>query len=299
MRSLSRDPARLGFVLGVLCAAIWGVQAVVSRQSALDGLTAGDVTLLRFATAGLVLLPVALTRNPPFPVGQFGWRRATVLSLLGGAPYSLVLVGGAAFAPALHSAIIVPGLVPLISAPLTYFLAGERFARANLAGLALLLIGVGIFSWDSMTGSPLREEAWRGDLLFLSAAGMWAMFGFLVRRWEVDAVGATISICVLSLLSVPFWAPLLPLRLMSASASAIALQAAYQGVLVGVVSLFLYARTVKLLGAMRAALFLSLVPGFAALAGAVLLGELPSPLEGIGMGVVIAGMIMAFRRSVA
>ena len=50
----------LGFILGALRALFWGVQAIISRQSVADGLTAGDVAVLRFATAGLLLLPVAL-----------------------------------------------------------------------------------------------------------------------------------------------------------------------------------------------------------------------------------------------
>jgi hypothetical protein len=33
------------------------VQAVVSRQSVADGLTAADVTMLRFCVASLLLLP--------------------------------------------------------------------------------------------------------------------------------------------------------------------------------------------------------------------------------------------------
>jgi drug/metabolite transporter (DMT)-like permease len=288
-------PAWLGFISGALCAIIWGVQAAVSRQSVADGLTTGDVAILRFATAGLLLLPIALRTCRPFPFGPLGWRRAAVLSILAGTPYSLVLVGGVAFAPALHSSVITPGLIPLVAAGLAYFFLNEQLATANLVGLALVTVGVGVFSWEALADAPTREGAWRGDLLFVLAAVMWGLFTLLAKRWGADAVSATATICVLSLLTLPLWAGLLPLRLVAARPSALVLQALYQGVLVGVVALFLYASTVRFLGAVRAALFLPLVPVITALTAAALLGEIPSISEVLGMLIVMAGMALALR----
>jgi drug/metabolite transporter (DMT)-like permease len=63
-----------GLAFGTLCAVIWGIQAVVSRQSVADGMTAVDVTILRFVGAGIALLPFAI-RLRPFPVGVLGWPR--------------------------------------------------------------------------------------------------------------------------------------------------------------------------------------------------------------------------------
>src|SRR5260370_8726445 len=81
-----------GLGLGILCALIWGMQAVVSRRSVLDGLSAADVTILRFLVAGAVLLPVALGVRPII-VGELGWRRALVLTLLAGPPHTPTLRG--------------------------------------------------------------------------------------------------------------------------------------------------------------------------------------------------------------
>ena len=65
--------------------------------------------------------------------------------------------------------------------------------------------------------------------------------------------------------------------------------------LVGVVSLFLYARTVALVGVIRASLFSSLLPGVTAFAGFLLLGEVPSMFEIIGTLIVMSGMFLVFR----
>ena len=111
----------------------------------------------------------------------------------------------------------------------------------------------------------------------------------------MDAVEGTTAICIVSLVTMPLWASFLPLRLLEASLSAVLLQAAYQGVLVGALSLILYTRCVALLGPMRASLFVPLVPIVTAVGGIVLLGELPSALEWIGMLTVIGGMAVAMN----
>ncbi|MDR6872709.1 drug/metabolite transporter (DMT)-like permease [Bosea sp. BE125] len=295
----------LGIACGLTTSLIWGIQAVVSRQSVADGLTAADVTILRFATAALLLLPFALRRMRPFPIGRIGWRRALVLTALAGAPYSLVLIAGASFAPALHSATITPGLIPVFTAILAYILAGERPGRMRLAGLALVLAGVGAFSWQALSWqalssqplghAPAHDSAWIGDLLFVLTAMMWTLFGLLAKRWGADAIDVTIATCLLSLLFLPVVALALPIRLGEVAWGALALQAFYQGALVGVGALFLYTRTVALLGAARATLFLPLNPAITALTGAVLLGEWPSRAEIIGMLLVITGMTVALR----
>ena len=59
--ALARRRLLLGLGCGLLTSLIWGVQAVVSRQSVADGLTAADVTILRFAIASLLAALALLT----------------------------------------------------------------------------------------------------------------------------------------------------------------------------------------------------------------------------------------------
>jgi drug/metabolite transporter (DMT)-like permease len=283
-----------GLAFGTLCAVIWGIQAVVSRQSVADGMTAVDVTILRFVGAGIVLLPFGI-RLRPFPVGALGWHRALTLTCLVGAPYSLILVGGAAFAPAIHSAVISPGLIPLMSALLAFLFLGEHAGRTRLLGIGIIIVGIGLFSFDAITGAAAREGAWRGDLLFVLNSVLWAAYGLMARRWNIDAIGATATICILSILMMPLWAPVLPVRLLDATWSAIALQVIWQGVMVGALSLFFYTRCVALLGPIRASLFVPLVPIVTAIGGIVLIGERPSMLEVVGMLVVICGMAVGLN----
>lgn len=298
--AVARRRLLLGIGCGLLTSLIWGVQSVVSRQSVADGMSAADVTILRFAVSSLLLLPLALRRMRPFPVGRLGWRRALILTGLAGAPYALVLVGGAAFAPALHASVIGPGLIPVMTIALAFVMMGERPGLLRMLGLVLVLAGIGAFGWQAFGPVPAQENArienaWIGDLFFVANAVMWSMFGLLARRWGTDAIDVTIATCLLSLLILPVFALTMPIRLGAVAWPAIALQAVYQGALVGVGALFLYTRSVELLGAARATLFLPLNPVVTALAGMALLGEYPSAVEVAGMLLVITGMSVALR----
>ena len=285
----------LGILCGLLTALIWGVQSVVSRHAMLIDLTPADVTILRFVSAAAVLLPWSLRHMRPFPVGSLGWPRAWVMALLIGPLYSLILVGGASFAPALHSSIISPGLIPVFTALLIFLVTGERAGRMRLIGLGIIVLGIGIFSRDALAMAPSRPDAWIGDLLFVLIAFLWAIFGLLARRWGASSLEITAASCILSVPLLAIVALALPIHMARVPFAELVLQALYQGVLVGVVALYLYARSVATLGAAKATLFLPLVPVATAAASALLLAETPSPTELIGMAIVVTGMLIAFR----
>ncbi len=279
-----------GVGVGTLCTLIWGGQAVVMRRSVVDGLTAADVTVLRFLVAGSVLLPWAL-RHPPFPVGQLGWRRGLVLAMLAGAPYSLVVVGGVAFAPALHSTVVTFGVIPIAATAFAYCAFGERPGLRQVTCLGLILVGLTLFGWESLSSGP--AHAWPGYLLFMVAATMWAGFTTLSNRWRVDPIGATATVAVLSLASVPVGLALFPMRFAHMSLGAIAIQAGYMGGLATVLSTYLYTRTIVLLGSVRASVIVALVPVVTGVTSPAVLAEWPTTPEIVGMVVVILGVVLS------
>jgi drug/metabolite transporter (DMT)-like permease len=290
---LSSRSTIAGFACGAGAALIWGIQAVVSRQSVADGLGPVDVTLLRYLTAAACLLPFGLVRLRPFPVGRLGWWKATVLTLLAGAPFATVLIAGSTFAPALHT-MIASSLIPGVTALIVFVAYGEKSPLWRVVGLVLIVTGIALVAGQGLLAGA-GDGAWRGDLLFVLAASMWSIFGILAKRWKADALDLTITLSILSLVMLPFLALAVPLNLARTGIGAIALQAVYQGLLVGVASVFLYTTANHLLGAARASLFMPLVPAITAAAGAVLLGEWPSVIQLIGMTVVMAGMAIAIR----
>ena len=289
-------------VIGALCVAlsivVWGMNSVVMRLGVRHGLTAGDMTALRYCTAALVLVPFAL-RRPHFPVGGIGWGRAFVLFLFAGVPYNMACVAGAGFAPALDISAIVFGVLPLATAILAYFLAGERLTPAKARGLALVLAGILPFTFQAvMEGINAGSEAWKGHVLFAIAGCMWAAFTALSRRWQFNPWEVTAAVSILSALSTPLWLRTSVAHIESLGLAWVAAFALYTGVLVSVVSLMSFQKAVRLLGPTMCGMAIALVPFVTWVGGEILLAETPTLSALAGMVLVIAGLAVASRASV-
>jgi drug/metabolite transporter (DMT)-like permease len=68
--SAPRDGVAKAVVSGAFAALIWGTFPVVTKLGMTDALTAFDITALRFAVAGAVLLPLFARRR----LGSVPWR---------------------------------------------------------------------------------------------------------------------------------------------------------------------------------------------------------------------------------
>jgi drug/metabolite transporter (DMT)-like permease len=111
--------SRVGqFVIGAGCAtlaiAIWAGWLVVMRLGVTTRLSAPDLTALRFATAGLVLLPIVLRHG--FAIDRLSWWGLAALVLGGGAPVALIIGAALQFAPVAHAGALYQGTVPLAAA---------------------------------------------------------------------------------------------------------------------------------------------------------------------------------------
>jgi drug/metabolite transporter (DMT)-like permease len=158
-----------------------------------------------------------------------------------------------------------------------------------VAGLVLLAA-------ESLSATGLHAVG--GDLLFVLAGLMWALFGALVRLWDMPARRAASVVCVLSvLLYLPVYALVFGFaRMQQLGWWENALQITVQAGLAGPLAIHLYARAVILLGAARTAAFPALVPPTTILIGTLLLGETPTLLQLGGLVVVGIGFRFVLRR---
>lgn len=138
-----------------------------------------------------------------------------------------------------------------------------------------------------------RRGAGRPDL----RADWLHVCGALLRYWRVSALSAAAVINVLSLVLLPVYVPFGGIaRLEAAGLGENALQAVGQGVLAGPAALYLFAYSIQVLGAGRAAVFPAIVPALALLVGWLLLGEPPTLLQAAGLGAVLLGFYLARRQ---
>ena len=136
-----------------------------------------------------------------------------------------------------------------------------------------------------------------GDLLFATAGLFWATFGILLRYWRVSG---TRAVAVVGALSVVVFAPLHALfvgydGLLQMGWYENLLQVVVQGILAGMLPIYLFARAVILLGAGRAATFPALVPVFSMIIGYLALGVVPSIAQLVGLVIVVIGFRFALR----
>lgn len=285
----------LAVAAGLSAMLLYAGQFVLSRWSIQRTLSLWDLAALRFAVAGLLLLPVVLRHGLAGAAGV-GWGRSLVLTLTAGGPYTLIMFGGLALAPAGHGAVIIPGVTPVVSTMLVWLWFGERPRPVRLAGLALIIAGLVLVSWPGIAGAG-GAQTWPGDVLFLVAGVLWGLFTVLARRWQVDPLRATAMVWTLALAYVPVYGLAAGPRLLAAPRAEVVFQAVYQGVGVAILALALYSWSIRVLGASYAALFMPLVPVLGMLLAVPVLGEIPAWIQLTGVLAVSAGLALAAGRA--
>lgn len=280
----------LGLAMGAAASVIWGGHAVVARMALTgQGFHLLDILACRYAPAALILAPIAWRARASLLA--LGWWRLALLVLTGGAANLALFAGALAFAPASHGATIPPMTVPIVGAVMAWWWLGEAPTRGRAICLALMATGVLIIGWDGLGTGP---GVWVGDLLLLAAGSSWAAFTILLRRWRVAAVPAAAAVTILSAaLVVPAWVPLRAEAFLALPPGLALWMAFAQGVLLGAISMLLFARAVELLGATRTSTLSVLVPIVGLLAAWWVLDEAIGWAKAGGAALALGAMLVA------
>jgi drug/metabolite transporter (DMT)-like permease len=273
---------------------IYGANFVVTRHAVLNGLTSHDLLALRFATAGLLLIPVFGWRGWRDCAGV-GWGRGLLLTVMSGFPMSYLMLTGLTMAPAAHGASIGPGTVTLIGIIGTVLLFGARLTRPLLAGVIIVIAGLAAlaFAGTKTTNSP--NLIW-GDLCFLAVGLLWGFYPLLLALWRLDGLKATAIVSVLSMAYLPFYAVFFFRGFDVAPWYVIAFHGINQGILNVVVGLLLWAWASKVLGIGVTGRFPPMIPVIGTLLGMPILGEWPSLFQLLGIAMIVFGLMLAAWR---
>lgn len=247
--------------------------------------TPAGVAWLRCLGAAIVLLA---WRRP----GRQAWRgRALLLSGAFGvvtAAMNVVFYAAIARLP-LGTAVALEFVGPVVVAAI-----GSR-GRRDIVALVLVAVGVGFIADVQLSGSPL------GVAFALAAAAAWAGYIVLGKRvamiggagsgFDSLAVGFTVATVVLSPLALgtggvwdsPRWLVF----------------GLGVGLLSTVVPYALDQVVLRRLGRARFAVLLALLPVTASVIGFLVLGQVPLPLEAIGIFAVVVGVALRSREPAA
>jgi drug/metabolite transporter (DMT)-like permease len=284
---LSDHPVAVGILCGAGAALFWAAGFTAARHGVDIGFSPADVTFHRCVWSGLVLLPLAW-RAGLADLNGIGWGRGIVLTVLGGPGIAIVSYSGFMFVPLGHGGVIQPSCASLIGLILAAAVLKERLPLTRVLGALVIVAGLAVIGGEAVTS--IGAHGVFGDLLFVLAGAFFATFGMLLRLWRIDAIRATVIVSVVSLGIVPLhWAFAGFERMIALGLWENLLQALLQGILAGPGAIYLFTRSVVLLGASRAAVFPALVPGFTLLVGYLALGEMPSIPQLLGLAIVLLG----------
>ena len=280
---------RLAVTALTAAGALWGVSFLFGKW-ALEEMSPGHVTLVRFVLASAVLLPYALWR------GVWPRRHDLPLFLLVGfltVPATfLVQFWGLSMTSASVAALIV-GCGPPMIALFARLFCGERLGKGGWAAIGASTLGVGLTVAGHGTGN-----GWLGDaLIFVSLLAVvgWVLLGKRLNE-RYPPVAATAWVITFGTMS------LAPAALLSEGLPRLGLPTAGGWASVLVLGLGCSAATYALwnwgigkIAASRAGVFLNLEPLVGALLRVLVLGERWGPGTVVGGALILGAAVVISR----
>jgi drug/metabolite transporter (DMT)-like permease len=296
--SQGRERAGLAvYVKLVACMALWGGTWVSGRYVAQE-MTPFPAAFLRFSSASVFLYLLSCRAGGTWPrLPRAAWGGVAFLGFTGVFLYNAMFFSGLARIPAARAAMIVacvPSAVALYSA---LVLRAPSTALKAL-GIALSLSGVAVILSGGDPRALLTQGPATGDLLILGCVVVWSAYsiggGHVVRR--ISPLSAVTWSCLIGnamLLPPALMTGLVP-QALSASGFVWA-NLLFLGVPATGLAFLWYHDGIRVLGAPRASIFINLVPVFATLLSAALLGETVGLALVAGGAMVLAGVVLANR----
>jgi drug/metabolite transporter (DMT)-like permease len=281
---------------------MWACNAVLGRALG-PVISPMTLNLLRWALAGLFLLPLATWVLRPRSGLWPYWRRFALLGLLIGCYNALQYL-------ALHTSTPINVTLVAASTPVWMLLIGRWFFGASISarqwlGAALSITGVLLVLGRGELGLLLKLRLVAGDLYILLASFTWAFYSWMLAQTDKEPVAIRSDWAAFLMGQIVFglvwsgvfaageWAltdahidwswPLLAALLFIAAGPALL---AYS----------VWGTGVQRAGPTMASFFANLTPLLAALLSSALLGETPHAYHGLAFALIVGGIVVSARR---
>lgn len=289
-----REPRTWLAIAGVLllwASAFAGIRAGMRLTPAglpgADGYGPGQLALLRFGTASIVLALYALATRMRMPER----RDLPVIALsgfLGISVYHVALNFGEVTVQAGAASLLISA-GPVFTALLSAVFLRERLTRIGWGGILVAFAGVALIALSG--GKGLRFTP--GALLILLSAAVAAVYSILSKRSFKRHTA-------LEFTCYSIWAGTLPMlvflpgltRQLPVAAPSATLAVVYLGIFPGAIAYVLWNLALSRMPASLLSSFLYLSPVLASFIAWVWLGELPTPLTLVGGAIAILGVIL-------
>jgi len=282
----------LGVSTAVAAVTIWAVFLVNTRFAISSNFSVEEVMTLRLVTASIVTLPFMIKLGVLLR-GQ-GFVSTIMIALVPSAVAPYIISSGLFYASASDSGALAPGTLPFWAALFSFLLIGEKPSKLRLVGLLAIATGALSVGLLQMLDGSSNPESWKGHLLFLLGACLWAIYTIYFKQARLRPVqGLVVGLFWGTLFLVPVLFMTGEVSFSNVSIREIVWVCLLQGVLIGVLAMILYSIAIRCLGAAQTGAFGALTPILALFGGVVFLGETITTGGVMGIFLVAVGVILA------
>jgi drug/metabolite transporter (DMT)-like permease len=290
-------PRSLATPIASLCAALAWSGAWITGKLAVTSAPPLEISTLRFVIAAVVLAAIAMFTRTAIRSGPL-WP-VVLAGAFGYCAYNAFVFVGLTMAPASDGALIVPTLIPVLTAVAASFV-GERITTNKVVGLALASVGAAVVIVSAQSGDELSSRRLTGDLLMLVGAICWSTYtvlGTIALRDRSPLAVVTIAAPVGAALLAPLGLFEKGYADIGAWDVAVWLNVLYLALVVTVGSFTLFYWVVRRVGAGVAAMTSYLVPVLTLVMAVFFLGDRPQPPQLVGGLIILAGVRVATLRA--
>ena len=296
MASASRKNVYVGISLAVLAVILWSGNFIIAR-GVIKQIQPVSLAFFRWLIASLLIMPFAVRSfKAEWTVARKSWPYLFWVSLTGIALFNTCVYIGAHYTTAINLALIGTTSSPIFAIILARIFLKEKIGWLKMMGLALCISGVVFLLTKGDWRNLLTFRFTAGDGWVLLAAFFFAVYNTLVRKKpagisSINYLFITFSLGTVLLLPFYLWENQhVPPVHWNFNLLWMVL---YLGLAASVISYLCWNIAISKLGAGRTALFGNLIPVFASIEAALLLGEQFTNVHIISMLLVFAGIIIA------
>jgi drug/metabolite transporter (DMT)-like permease len=278
----------------IIVALLLWAAAFAGIRAGLESYGPGQVALLRFGTASIVLLAYAIVTRMRLP-DRRDLPRIAAAGFLGITVYHVALNYGEQTVTAGAAALLI-STSPVFTAMLSTWFLGERITAWGWAGILVSFFGVALITLGE--GGHMQFDP--GALLIMVAAVTTSAYFILSKRplRRYSALEFTTYAIWAGTLPMLVFAPGLLEQVPNATTEA-TVAVVFLGIFPGAVSYVLWSLALSRMPATVLSTFLYFQPVNAALIAWVWLAEVPSTLAIVGGVVSLAGVVVVNARGVA
>lgn len=280
-----------GHLVALATIVVWGV-TFISTKVLLANFTPVEILLLRFLLGWVALWVVC-----PHALAVRNLKDEVLFALAGlsGVTLYFLLENMALTLTFASNVGVIVAVAPFFTALLAWrFLGDARPGGAFMLGFVVAIAGIACIS---RSGSEFALNP-AGDGLALLAALSWAIYSILVRMLAARGYGSLRATRRIFFYGLVCMLPILPLAGLSIQAEALlrpvnAANLLFLGLCASALCFVSWTFSVRRLGAVRAALYIYLVPVVTVLTSIAVLHERVTWLSGAGMVLALTGLLIS------